>query len=77
MATTVDGTSHWSVGPEALGPAAGTFRPTLKDQAAVVAAKVGDVAVIGPTGEEIPIAMTNGELWTILTIKGARRRMKH
>ena len=62
MATTVDGTSHWSVGPEALGPAAGTFRPTLKDQAAVVAAKVGDVAVIGPTGEEIPIAMTNGEV---------------
>ena len=62
MATTVDGTSHWSVGPEALGPAAGKFRTTLKDQAAVVAAKVGDVAVIGPTGEEIPIAMTNGEV---------------
>ena len=53
----------WPVkGPEALGPAAGTFRSVLEDNAAVAAANVGTIAVVGPDGEEIPIAMTNAEV---------------
>ena len=35
------------VGPEALGPAATTFRSVLTDEAAVAAAVIGDIAVVG------------------------------
>ena len=59
MAVTVDGRHYPAVGEEALGPDAGKFSSILLDQAAVAAATIGDVAVIGPNGEQIPIVMTN------------------
>ena len=61
----------WPVkGPEALGPAAGTFRSVLEDDAAVAAANVGTIAVVGPDGEEIPIAMTNAEVMAYAPTQG-------
>ena len=42
--------SHPVEGPEALGDAAGTFRTVLEDHAAVAAAAVGTIAVVGPEG---------------------------
>ena len=61
----------WLVeGPEALGPAAGTFPSVLEDDAAVAAAKVGAIAVMVPNGEKIPIAMTNAEVRAYATTQG-------
>ena len=61
----------WPVeGPEALGPAAGTFHTALGDDAAVAAAKVGAIAVVGPNGEKIPIAITNAQLRAYVTSQG-------
>ena len=50
------------VGPEALGPASTSFTSLLQGDAAVAAAVVGEIAVTGPEGEEIPIAMTNAQV---------------
>ena len=50
------------LGPEALGPAATSFASLLQDDAAVAAAVVGEIAVTGPQGEQIPIAITNAEV---------------
>jgi hypothetical protein len=58
------------VGPEALGPAAGKFRSVLTDEAAVAAAVTGNIAVLGPSGEEIPIWMTNAEVKAYTTKQG-------
>jgi hypothetical protein len=59
------------VGPEAFGPAAGTFRTLLTDEAAVAAAVTGDIAVVCPGGFQIPIAMTNDE------VKNYDPKMRH
>ena len=45
-----------------MGPKVSTFESTLKDQSAVAEAKTGDVAVIGPGGEQMKIAITNADL---------------
>ena len=50
------------VNTRALGPAASTFASVLRDDAAVAAAAVADIAVTRPNGEDIPIAMTNAEV---------------
>ena len=60
------------VGPEALGPVATTFRCVLTDKVAVAAAVIGDIAVVGPGGEEIPIVMTNAEVEQYATQQGHR-----
>ena len=62
MATQVSGPYHPAVGPWALGLNAGSFRSVLVEEAAVAAATTGTVAVIGPSGEEMPIVMTNKEV---------------
>ena len=54
-------------GPEALGPAAGTFRTVLEDDAAVAAATVGTIAVVGPEGEQISVMITNSEIRNYVT----------
>ena len=45
-----------------LGPNVGKFKSTLKIESAVAEAKRGDVAVIGPGGEGLTIAITNKDL---------------
>ena len=45
-----------------LGPNVGKFTSILKGESAAAGAKTGDVAVIGPGGEKMPIAITNTEL---------------
>ena len=45
-----------------LGPNVITFESTLKDQSAVAEAKTSDVAVIGPGGEQMKIAITSADL---------------
>ena len=65
------------VGPEALGPVATTFRCVLTDDAAVAAAVTGDIAVVGPGGEEIPIAMTNAGVKQYILSKGTGIRLEH
>ena len=79
MAGTIDGMFDviieecyaWPVvGPEALGPAAGKFRSVLTDEAAVAASVTGNIAVLGPSGEEIPIWMTNAEVKAYTTPQG-------
>ena len=47
------------VGPAALGPSAGKFNTLLLGPAAVAAAVVGHPAVVGPEGEQIPVALLN------------------
>jgi len=61
----------WPVaGPEALGTAAGTFTSVLLDDAAVAAATVGTIAVVGPNGENIPVAITRDQLRTYVPPHG-------
>ena len=61
----------WPVeGPEALGPAAGTFHTVLGDDAAVAAATVGAIAVVGPNGENIPVAITRDQLRAYVPSQG-------
>ena len=57
-------------GPEALGPAAGTFHTALLDDAAVAAATVGQPAVVGPNGENIAVAITRDQLRTYVPPHG-------
>ena len=61
----------WQVaGPEALGPAAGTFHTALLDDAAVAAATVGAIAVVGPKGENIPVVITKDQLRAYVPSQG-------
>ena len=62
--------SHPVDGPEALGPAAGTFRTVLEDDAAVAAAAVGTIAVMGPEGEQIGVMITNSQIRNYVTTQG-------
>ena len=62
--------SHPVEGPEALGDAAGTFRTVLEDHAAVAAAAVGAIAVIGPEGEQIGVMITNSQIRNYVTTQG-------
>ena len=60
---TMDGTWPWTAeGALPQGPNVGKFKSTLKVESAVAEAKRGDVAVIGPGGEELTIAITNKDL---------------
>ena len=62
--------THPVAGPEALGPAAGTFRTLLTTDAAVAAAEVGAAAVVGPDEEPIVIVMTNKQAKNYKTTQG-------
>ena len=59
--------SHPVEGPEALGDAAGTFRTVLTSYAAVAAAAVGTIAVMGPEGEQIKVMIMNSEIRNYVT----------
>ena len=61
---------HPVPGPEALGPAVGTFRTVLTSYAAVAAAAVGAIAVMGPEGEQIGVMITNSQIRNYVTTQG-------
>ena len=62
-----------TVGPVALGPAAGQFEPILDDPAKVAAAIAGQPAVVGPGGVVITVAITNSEIKNLQPQQGHRR----
>ena len=64
--------SHPVEGPEALGPAAGKFRTVLEDHAAVAAAAVGTIAVMGPKGGQIGVMITNSQIRNYVKEQGRK-----
>ena len=60
-----------TVGPVALGPNAGFFRSLLEN--AEEQAAVGQPAVVGPDGAEIPIVILNAEVLGYKTQQGYKR----
>ena len=54
-------------GPTSLGRNAGKFKTLLTDLNAVATARVGQPAVVGPDGVEIPVKFLNQDLRTYVT----------
>ena len=53
-----------------MGPVAGTFHTALGDDAAIAVATVGAIAVVGPNGENIAVAITRDQLRTYVPPHG-------
>ena len=66
-------TDFETVGPVALGPAADSFESLFSGAAEESAAVVGQLAVVGSEGAEIPVAILNSEIKNYQTKQGYKR----